>query len=254
MNRPRIPASLTTPLMHPATGTDYREPLYVDRRGRAHYPIGGAAEETDEEREQREADEAAEAAKNERTITQAEMSRIAAREKRDGRNSGQLELAKELGFDSVEDMKAAAQRQKDAEDAAKSETQREADAAKREKSEAARERAEAAAERRTARMERALIRLGVGDDDLDDAISMREMRELAADADAEAIAEAAEALKARRAELFGGKADDEETKTERKPAARLPQGKPGERKKPAAAEVGAAGAERARRKGWLKDE
>jgi colicin import membrane protein len=247
MKRPHIPASVTAPLMHPATGTDYRAPLYVDSRGRAHYPIGGAADETDEERQAREAAEA-EAANNP-TITQAEMGRIAAREKREGRNSGQLELAKELGFETVDAMKAAAQRQKDAEDAAKTEAQRAIDDAKAEKDASARERAEAAAERRTARMERALIRLGVGDDDLDDAIAMREMRELPADADADAIADAAQKLKDRRAGLFGGKAADDENE-ERPPAARLPGGKPGKRKEPAKAEVGAAGLARARRKGW----
>lgn len=241
--------TVPNPLLHPVTGTDYRQPIYVTRDGRPRYPIGGAAEETPEEkaaREQREADEAAAAAEA-KTFTQEELQRIAAKEKRDGKASGQLELAKELGYETVEAMKAAAQKQREAEEAAKSEEQKRLDEiARREK--AAEEREAKAAEReRVALRKDALRDLGAKGEDLEDALSLLRVAD---DADEETVAEAAEALKERRPELFKDEPADPPEK--KKPAAKLPSGRPGERKKPEPAEVGAAGLDRARRKGWVE--
>jgi hypothetical protein len=103
--------------------------------------------------------------------------------------------------------------------------------------------AAAAAERKTAAVERALVRRGIGDDDLDDAAVLL-LNRLDKDADADAIAEAADALKERRPELF----DSTGTPPPVRGGGQLPPGGTGKKGGPKGGTFGAAGLARAERR------
>lgn len=140
-----------------------------------------------------------------RTWKVSDLQRIAAEEKRQGKRSGERGVLEALGVDNVDAAKeliAAAKKQREAEESEAQRAKREAEEARQT---ADRERAEAAAERRQSSLERALVRQGVNDDDLDDAVLLLD-RGLDKDADADAILDAAKKLKERRAELFDGEA------------------------------------------------
>jgi hypothetical protein len=250
MKRVPTPAKLTASLMHPATGTRYDEPLYVSPSGRKFYPIGGAAEETEEEKAAREEQEETDRkAAEDKTFTQAELNRISAREKREGKSSGQLELAKELGFETVEAMKAAAQKQREAEEAAQTEAEkREKAIADRERK--AEEREQAAAKReRVVQLKDALRDAGANKADIEDALVLLSTR-VKDDDDEDAIVEAVTALKERRKDMFDGELEDE---TKRGPRGRQPlPTKPTKPKAPAGAAYGAGGLDMARRRGHIK--
>ncbi|MET7713671.1 hypothetical protein [Streptomyces sp. NPDC005407] len=147
-------------------------------------------------------------------MTQERFSKIMTRENTKGRNKALRELAEAAGIpfdpDNFDVVKFGGML-KDAEttrQAQLSEEQRRTeDLAKKEAALAAREAAaeqrdaESAKRDRESRVRSALVRLGATGDDLDDATAL--MR-IADDADDAAITTAAEALKARRSELFGG--------------------------------------------------
>lgn len=173
-----------------------------------------------------------------------DLKRIAATEKRQGKAAGQREVLAALGVDDVDTAKkliAAAQEAARKDESEAERKQREADEAR---TTADRERASAAEERRTAALERALVRRGVGDDDLDDAVTIL-AKKVAKDADADAIAEEADALKTRRPELFEA---TEPAPVRRPGSGALPPGAPKGRPRPQGQEFGAGGLARAKRR------
>lgn len=139
------------------------------------------------------------------TVTQEDLAKLAAKEKDQGRRAGAKaaleDFATEHGFSTVDDAKAFIAAARQAQEAALSEQEkREKALAEREAAAEAREQAALARERVASR--RALLAgLGATGDDLDDATQL-----LRADdnADEATLTAAAEALKARRPELFGG--------------------------------------------------
>jgi hypothetical protein len=174
-----------------------------------------------------------------------DLQRLAADEKRQGKRAGQREVLEQLGvtdLDAAKALIASAQEQQRKDETEAQRKQREAD----EKAAAAdREKAIAAEERRAASLERALIRRGVGDADLDDAVALLQ-KQLGQDADADAIAAEADKLKERRAELFDGTVDDG-----RPPAAQIPPGRTGNPPRPRQAVFGQGGLARAEKR-WGK--
>nr|BEK65746.1 hypothetical protein KPHV_29730 [Kitasatospora purpeofusca] len=136
-------------------------------------------------------------------ITQDTLSRLLAREKSQGERAAVKKLVGDLGFVDAAALAAWVETQRTAEQATLTEVER------REKAAAQRE--QAAAQREQAAIERlhaavrhaALTRLGAADDNLRDA---DRLLDLPADADDQAVADAAAALKDRRPELFGGAA------------------------------------------------
>lgn len=172
-----------------------------------------------------------------------DLQRLAADEKRQGKRAGERDTLAALGVESVDDAKAliaaAKQRQKDEETEAQTKAREAAEA----RAAADREKADAAAERRQASVERALIRAGVNEDDLDDAVVLLE-KGLDKDADADAIKDAADKLKERREELFTSTG----TKPPGRPAAPTPSGRPGPRNTPQDKPFGAGGLARAEKR------
>ncbi|MFJ9799833.1 hypothetical protein [Streptomyces sp. NPDC101145] len=137
-------------------------------------------------------------------FTQEDLDRIAAREKAQGKRSALKEFAEEHGFSSAEDAAAfiAAARQAQQE-ALSEEEKRRQELDRREQELAAKEAAAVALERAAVRRA-ALMKLGALGDDLEDALALleRDLRDQP-DADEAAVTAAAEAIKARRAGLFG---------------------------------------------------
>jgi hypothetical protein len=137
-------------------------------------------------------------------FSQEDLDRIAAREKAQGKRSALKEFAEELGFTSAEDTAAFIAAAREAKQAALSDEERrrqeladlEAKAVAREQSAIARE--------RDAIRKAALLGLGATGVDLEDALALleRDLRE-SPDADEATVTAAAEALKERRAALFG---------------------------------------------------
>lgn len=93
--------------------------------------------------------------KGDKTITQAEMNRISAREKAAGKRAALKELADGWGI-SIEEAKAIIDKHNEAEDAKKSDADKSRDKATKELSDAEKAKREAAEERHEARIERAL--------------------------------------------------------------------------------------------------
>jgi hypothetical protein len=149
-------------------------------------------------------------------MTQAQFSRIMTRENNKGRMKVLKELCEQAGVPfNHEDTDVAKLTQvlKDAETARQAQmtedqrrteelAQREQALADREAKAAQRE-ADAARRDRDSRIRASLVSLGATGDDLEDAARLLTVAD---DADDAAITQAAEALKARRAELFGGTA------------------------------------------------
>lgn len=140
--------------------------------------------------------------------TQDDLERIAAKEKDQGKRAGARQaledLAKELGFTNPDDVKAFVAAARQAEDAKKTEDQKRAEElARREQELNAREAAAVARERAAIRTS-VLAQLGATGTDLEDALALleRDLRDTP-DADETAVRTAAEALKERRAALFG---------------------------------------------------
>jgi len=145
------------------------------------------------------------------TITQRRLNVIMRDEKEEGRRAALRFIAESVGINPDEfDPTSFGEAFKQAEQARKAqlteEQRRTEELAKKEREAEARiaaaeqREAEAARRDRESKVRAALVRLGASGDDLDDATAL--MR-VADDADDAAITEAADALKARRAELFG---------------------------------------------------
>lgn len=141
-------------------------------------------------------------------FTQDDLDRIAAKEKAQGQRAGARQaledLAKELGFTNPDDVKAFVAAARQAEDAKKTEDEKRAEElARREQELNAREAAAVARERAAIRTS-VLAQLGATGTDLEDALALleRDLRDTP-DADEATVRTTAEALKERRAALFG---------------------------------------------------
>lgn len=127
------------------------------------------------------------------SLTQEELNRRFTSERARARREGEKQIAEQLGV-SIEDAKKIIEKQRQTEDAIKSEAQRDREEAQREKAEADRARAEAAADRRAAKIERKLGIAGISEEDLGVVSRMVVVEE---DADDEAIQAAIDDLKNR---------------------------------------------------------
>ncbi|MFE7780257.1 hypothetical protein [Streptomyces nigrescens] len=188
-------------LHHPHTGrTGWSHPyapnpftFYADGGGNDPAPEGGAA-----------ADPPKPAPPAGKVFTQDEVAALAAKEKSQGERAGARKALEDFasanGFSSADDAKAFIEEARKAREAQLSEQEkREQALADREAKLAARE-AEAIARERTANRRSVLVGLGATGDDLEDAAALLRVED---DADDAALQEAADALKARRPELFG---------------------------------------------------
>lgn len=147
----------------------------------------------------------------EKTFTQADLDKYAARARSEGKKSATNEVAEALGI-PVEDAKKIIAAHQEAEAAAKTEAERARDEAAAAKAEADKAKADAAQELFKAKLERKLTRAGVGagltdseeDEKKRQSLMARAVRlvDLEADADDEAIATEIEQLKADVPGLF----------------------------------------------------
>ncbi|MEU7640908.1 hypothetical protein AB0C11_33405 [Streptomyces sp. NPDC039016] len=180
------------------------------------------------------------------TVTQERLGKLLTREKAQGERAAIKRLLATLGFESPKALAEFVASQREAEQAALSEVERREQAAAEREVQAAR-REELAAEREWAALRRAaLVALGASGDDLVDA-----ERLLVSDdeeADEVQVQAAAEALRARRPELFG----EVRTAVPTAPAG-APAGRGPSRMAPVP-RPGAAGLEMARRRGLLVPE
>ncbi|MEH0650439.1 hypothetical protein QA995_13640 [Streptomyces scabiei] len=221
-----------------------RRPVGHRRDGRPIYPILGASSE-DETNDQ--LDDATDSGGQEQqvTVTQDRLGKMLTREKAQGERAAIKRLLSTLGFDSPKALTEFVTAQREAEQAALSEVERREQAAAERELQAAR-REELAAERERAAFRRAaLVALGAEGDDLVDAERLLAVDD--EDADEAQIQSAAEALRARRPELFGGV---------RPPVSAAPAGAPAGRGPTRTASVskpGSAGLEMAKRRGLIPE-
>jgi hypothetical protein len=223
---------MVRPLPHPRTVVGYR------RDGRPIFPILGA-DPTDPSNDQL-PDPAPPAAPAGQAMDQETLTRLLAREKQQGERAAVRKLVEQLGFAKTDELASFVQSQRDAQTAALSEVERRERAAADAQTAAEQREALAVARERAAVRRAVLVGLGASGDDLRDAERLLAVDE---DADEDAVADAAAALKTRRPELFGGALVP--------PAA--PGGSPAGGPPPRGGSVpkrGAAGAEMARRRGF----
>ncbi|MGW7636097.1 capsid assembly scaffolding protein Gp46 family protein [Streptomyces decoyicus] len=139
-----------------------------------------------------------------KVFTQDDVNALAAKEKSQGERAGARKALEDFaaanGFSSADDAKAFIEAARQAKEAALSEEEKRKAALDKREQELAAKEAAAVARERTATRRSVLVGLGATGDDLDDATALLRVD---ADADDEALQEAAEALKARRPELFG---------------------------------------------------
>lgn len=221
-----------------------RRPVGHRCDGRPIYPILGASSE-DETNDQ--LDDAPDGGGQEQqvTVTQDRLGKMLTREKAQGERAAIKRLLSTLGFDSPKSLTEFVTAQREAEQAALSEVERREQAATERELQAAR-REELAAERERAALRRAaLVALGAEGDDLVDAERLLAVDD--EDADEAQIQSAAEALRSRRPELFGGV---------RTPVPAAPAGAPAGRGPTRTASVskpGSAGLEMAKRRGLIPE-
>ncbi|MEK2478879.1 hypothetical protein [Streptomyces noursei] len=221
-----------------------RRPVGYRRDGRPIFPVLGASPE-DETNDQ--LDDAAEAAVQEQqvTVTQERLGKLLTREKAQGERAAIKRLLASLGFESPKALTEFVTVQREAEQAALSEIERREQAAAERELQVAR-REELAVQREQAALRRAaLVALGASGEDLVDAERLLATDD--EDADEAQIQAAAEALRARRPELFGDV---------RGPVAAAPAGAPvgrGPSRTTPAQRPGSAGLEMARRRGLLRE-
>ena len=181
-------------LPHPRTPVGYR------RDGAPIFPILGA-DPTDPSNQQLPLGPSTDPAVPPAPVPDQEaLNRLLAREKQQGERAAIRRLVEQLGFTKTEDLTTFVQQQRDAQAAQLSEIERREQAAADAAAAAAAREAQAIARERAAVRRAALVALGATGDDLKDAERLLAVDD---DADEQAIAEAAEALKARRPELFG---------------------------------------------------
>ncbi|MER8002125.1 hypothetical protein [Streptomyces sp. NPDC095613] len=222
-----------------------RRPVGYRRDGRPVFPVLGASSE-DETNDH--LDDAGDGVVQEQqvTVTQDRLGKMLTREKAQGERAAVRRLLSTLGFETPKALSEFVTERREAEQAALSEVERREQAAAERELQAAR-REELAAERERAALRRAaLVALGAAGDDLADA-----ERLLATDdeeADEAQIAAAAEALRARRPELFGEVRNRVPAAPAGAPAGGLPSRSAPVRR------PGSAGLEMARRRGLATGE
>ncbi|MFJ2279234.1 hypothetical protein ACIOEZ_34360 [Streptomyces sp. NPDC087866] len=123
-------------------------------------------------------------------------------EKDSGRRNGNQRLAADLGFDDVNGLRQYVEDKRKAEQAQLSETERRAQELEERERKLAEKETLAAARERVANRRAILVGLGATGADLDDATALLRVENDATDDD---VTTAAEALKARRPELFGAR-------------------------------------------------
>lgn len=194
---------MTQQKRHPLTQVDYSQPIYVSKTGRKFYPIGGADDDPPGAKPSENEDGKA-------TFTQADLNRIAAKEKAEGKAAAERAFAEQLGM-SLDDAKAVLKARADAEEKTKSEAQKDREAAQKEKDAAAADRLSAKQEVHDARIERALAKAGAPDED---AKMARLKRLVAAEVGSsyEDILADVEAVKGDFPGLFGEKQDSKPPK------------------------------------------
>lgn len=223
---------------HPLTGEPIHPIGFHPVTGRPVWPIMGGSQHAGDEPSEEDIAAAQE---------QDRLSRIAAREKAQGQRAGKREILESLGFATAEEAEAYVKKQREEEAARLSEAERrEAAATERENKAVERERL-ADSKARTADLARALVTRGCAGDNLGDAELLLGAT-VPTDASPEAIAEAADALKVRRPELFDTTAVTPPAVT---PPA-LPTGTPSGRSAPPAPKFGASGLAEAERRGYIK--
>lgn len=136
------------------------------------------------------------------TLTQAALTALTTKEKDQGRRAALAQMAADLGFTDAAAVRAFVEAARAKETAALSDVEREKQEAQRARQDAERDKAEATKERHALQRERALLRLGVNDDDLTDALALLSVQVPFADADEAAVTTGATELAARRPELF----------------------------------------------------
>lgn len=180
-----------------------------------------------------------------RTWKVSQLQTVMAREKRQGKKSGKTELLREVGFESVEDLKAALEAAAPPQpkgtsgddEAAKQAQAREAAAAKREQ--------EAAKKARRADLVTALAGAGVTRADIDDAHALLD-RAIDTEYDDDDIDAEIESLRQRRPGLFGE--DPSGEKPPAQPRGNLPTGGGNRRRPKQQAVFGAGGLARAEKR------
>ncbi len=155
-----------------------------------------------------------------RTFTQAEVDRMTGRARSEAKRAAAKELADELGID-VSQAKAIIAAKNKADDDAKSEAERAAEAAKTAKAQADADRAAAARERFEAKLERTLTKAGVPEKALARALRLVDLEP---GADDDAIAAEIDVLKDDVPGLFEDPSGGENGGGERKPP-RAPSGR-----------------------------
>lgn len=159
--------------------------------------------------------------KDDPRFTQADVTRIAAREKAEGERAALAKLATDLGV-TIDEAKEIVKAHNDRAEADKTEAQRAKEAADREKAAAETERAAAAAERHAAKLERALMRANAPAERLE---KLTRLVDAKVGDDDEAIETAVKATAEEFPELFA-EAAPPGTAPRPKPPAGDPPGKP----------------------------
>ncbi|MGI8425444.1 MAG: hypothetical protein ACR2M4_02380 [Actinomycetota bacterium] len=155
----------------------------------------------------------------------AELGRIAAKEKAQGKWSARKEIEEQLGL-SFEDADKLIKEARAAQDAEKSEAQKAKEEADREKALAVKEKADAAAERHSIKVERALMIAGVNPVKV---AHIARLVDAEPGADDDAIKAAIEAVKTSIPELFAAPANDHRpTPVSGDPLGTPPRNKPSE--------------------------
>jgi hypothetical protein len=185
--------AMARPLPDPTTPIGYR------RDGRPIFPILGA-DPTDPSNDPSGDPVQPPTSTGQTVVDQETLSRLLAREKEQGGRAAVRRLIEQLGFEKADDLAAFVKAQKDAQAAQLSEVERREKAAEEAAAAAAAREAAAVARERAAVRRAALVALGATGTDLTDAERLLTVED---DADEQAIADAATALKTRRPELFG---------------------------------------------------
>jgi hypothetical protein len=152
----------------------------------------------------------------ERKITQAEVTRIATREKQEGSKAGRAALLKELGIDDPKEAARLIEAAKKAETDALSDTERLKREAAEAKTKADQDRAEVAREKLNAKVERRLLASGLQLDKKDEDKAEKQLAravrllDLDLDADQDAIKAAVKDLKDEMPSLFAETDEGEE--------------------------------------------
>lgn len=121
------------------------------------------------------------------------------REKNEGKRSAERTVLEQLGYNSLEDVKAVLTQKQQEDQAKMSEAERASAQATTLAAQAEADRRQAAADRQAAQIERALIRKGISDDALGDAIRLIQVEP---DADEATITSTVESLKERHPSFF----------------------------------------------------